>query len=170
MMNDIKKLAEELLTSSGITFLPVDVNKIALDVKCEIFYMTPEQLPDDFKCKKDNFFNGAIIKKINEEKINEETYYLIVNPRHLITRQRFTIAHEIGHVYLKHVDIIDCREDIYTGDKNEQDANDFAGNLLMPENWFLHMYKSVSVSESRLANIFLVSEQAIKMRKKALGL
>lgn len=56
-------------------------------------------------------------------------------------RKRFTIAHELGHVFIPwHGDVtIPCQTDNYTTDKKldiqEREANIFASELLMPSNW-----------------------------------
>lgn len=41
------------------------------------------------------------------------------------THNRFSIAHQLGHLFLGHTD--------YTDNQNDIDANEFAANLLMPK-------------------------------------
>lgn len=50
-------------------------------------------------------------------------------------RQRFTIAHEMGHYFLKNLDVIENSCFVNDGQKNENEraADEFASNLLMPE-------------------------------------
>lgn len=50
------------------------------------------------------------------------------------TRQRFTLAHEIGHHRLGHGGRIDVEADVFgdPGDRQEQQANFFASEFLMP--------------------------------------
>jgi len=66
--------------------------------------------------------------------VNQKGFMIIgVNSNHSIVRQRFTIAHELGHFLLGHElgeKIIDDVFDRPT-DK-EKDANEFAAQLLMP--------------------------------------
>ena len=63
----------------------------------------------------------------------DETCPLIVvkkqNPE---TRQTFTLIHELGHLLLHKASSIDDAVDLYSQDGVEQDANAFAGNLLVP--------------------------------------
>lgn len=48
-----------------------------------------------------------------------------------IERQRFTVAHEIGHIVLEHTSILgNC--DQFSKDSQEKEANAFAGELLVP--------------------------------------
>lgn len=73
-------------------------------------------------------------------------------------RQRFTVAHEIGHLVLGH-----SRHSSNKSDSIEVEANNFAAELLMPlqtlkENYF--SLKDVKV----LARKFFVSEEAMWRR------
>lgn len=94
-----------------------------------------------------------------------------------IERQLFTCAHEIGH----YVERQATDDDAYTFSepRNDQDhrggewslhefyADEFAGNLLMPEKEFIHWY-GISPSVSALADVFGVSRPAVRSRLRAL--
>lgn len=88
-------------------------------------------------------------------------------------RQRFTIAHELGHVLLGHVSKGKKakRDDNFNprGDWDEVDANAFAAELLMPE---AHVREKVRTETniSELARFFGVSPTAIRNRLKNLGI
>lgn len=88
-------------------------------------------------------------------------------------RQRFTIAHELGHVLLGHVSKGKKakRDDNFNprGDWDEVDANAFAAELLMPELHVREIVKSMT-SISDLASHFGVSPTAIRHRLKNLGI
>lgn len=62
---------------------------------------------------------------------SESRLYISVNAHRPETRQRFTIAHEIGHLYLEHEPVR-----INGWDEHEEwqeiEANEFAASLLMP--------------------------------------
>jgi hypothetical protein len=66
---------------------------------------------------------------------------VIVNTRNSPTRQRFTLAHELGHVVIPwHMGTIIDRTDAESPDANdywemEAEANAFAAELLMPSEW-----------------------------------
>lgn len=97
-----------------------------------------------------------------------------MNQKHHLNRQRFTIAHELGHYFL-HQDklsngIIDelNRED-GVNNQIEFDANEFGANLLMPELIF-RQYWEENYSVKNMADNFSVSESAIITRARFLGL
>jgi hypothetical protein len=80
-----------------------------------------------------------------------------------LARQRFTIAHELGHLLL-HEAGAEYRDDTFRGTPKEYQANDFAADLLMPL-WMLDpVAASFGRDPGRLAGIFQVSEQAMKIR------
>ena len=64
-----------------------------------------------------------------------------INEGHSRARQRFTLAHELGHWLLNHgdtvVDTVERRDELSTQgtNVNEMEANAFAAELLMPGDW-----------------------------------
>lgn len=73
--------------------------------------------------------------------VRRDQPFIFINGSEVVTRQRFTIAHELGHHRLGHRAVIDGVETIEgrTADPREQQANAFAGEMLAPEqalrNW-----------------------------------
>lgn len=51
------------------------------------------------------------------------------------TQQTFTLAHELGHLLLHKASSIDDDGDMHSHQGHEQEANAFAGNLLVPESF-----------------------------------
>jgi len=154
--------------------IPINVEAVAkelgIDVKYEPF---------------DEELSGILVKENNHTVIG-------VNSSHATTRQRFTIAHEIGHYVLKHdgklfVDktlrnqAVVIRRDGKSSlgiDAFEVQANQFAAELLMPRTLLaaqvakrLGKKSKLSSSEliSELARVFLVSTQAMEYRLANLG-
>ena len=89
-------------------------------------------------------------------------------------RSRFTIAHELGHVLLGHVKhgckpLRDTSFPSHSLDVNEIAANNFAAELLMPENMVRHYFKA-KPPLGKIAEVFGVSEAAMMYRLKNLGL
>ena len=99
--------------------------------------------------------------------------------------KNFTIAHEVGHWALHRNEILDklpdfdseviiCRgENVY--DERERQANYFAANLLMPEDFVKTAFEDVSQvfyygTLCDLAEQFNVSKQAMKIRLEELHL
>lgn len=87
-------------------------------------------------------------------------------------RQRFTVAHELGHFALGHEDAPrDAGNFQSSGDLRERQANKFAAELLMPASLVTHYYQSgLADSVETLANIFGVSKDAMGYRLINLGL
>lgn len=101
--------------------------------------------------------------------------YEITEP---LVRQRFTIAHELGHLARGHLNagktkFRDTKANFFSAhhDPQEVEANQFAANLLMPSSvvkWVVEQQRVKDVTQ--LANVFNVSEAAMGYRMKNLGL
>lgn len=88
-------------------------------------------------------------------------------------RNRFTIAHELGH-YILHSrlgeKVIRLDRQVGVSDRVEWEANWFAASFLMPEGEFQKMLKVYNGDIDSVAAYFQVSSQAASTRKKDLGL
>lgn len=93
-------------------------------------------------------------------------------------RQRFTIAHEIGHYALGHLEGQQvCFRDpphnfsARSNDSREREANAFAAELLMPEKVLRYVILEKGLRDiGRLANLFNVSSSAMSYRLVNLGI
>jgi Zn-dependent peptidase ImmA (M78 family) len=121
--NQIRKQINELLQLANVNESPVPVEKIARLYGAHIRY---EPLEGDI--------SGFIYRE-------NETTIIGVNSSHSPTRQRFTIAHELGHMQLHsdnelHIDrvFVHMRNEKSSQavDIKEIEANLFAAELLMP--------------------------------------
>lgn len=87
-------------------------------------------------------------------------------------RQRFTVAHEIGHLLLHDFGVAhrdtSFRDPVFGG--VETQANQFAASLLMPAWMVYDQMRKTARDEYQLAERFLVSEEAMHYRLKNLGL
>lgn len=72
-------------------------------------------------------------------------------------RCNFTLAHELGHIFLGHLDIPDARKTEARREREDAEADEFASRLLMPE---ALMRSARFPSLREMASAFLVSEQA----------
>lgn len=78
-------------------------------------------------------------------------------------RQRFSLAHELGHVMLHHY--VDEDEYVEHYDEFEKQANKFASSFLMPKEAFYSTIRDVSLNGTlKLKNIWDVSAAAIIWR------
>ncbi|HZH04965.1 MAG TPA: ImmA/IrrE family metallo-endopeptidase, partial [Myxococcaceae bacterium] len=79
-------------------------------------------------------------------------------------RQRFTLAHEIGHLMLHERGQHFRDKNFLSGDPREIEANRYAAELLMPS-WMIEPAASKYRADSGiLARLFDVSEQAMNIR------
>ncbi len=164
---EIKSLVEKMLHSSGIDQPPISVEKIAKKLNLEI---RVEQLEGDI--------SGCIIRQGDRGIVGVNTF-------HHENRQRFTVAHEIGHFLLHKgnqilVDrkfLVNMRDAEASAAANpeEVEANFFAAELLMPERFLSidikgkHLDIEDDQSLRDLAERYQVSTQALTYRLANLG-
>jgi transcriptional regulator with XRE-family HTH domain len=151
--------AQELLKLGGTSSPPVDVK--ALAEACGAMVLS-YSFDDDL--------SGLVVELDGGAAIG-------VNSSQAPVRQRFTIAHELGHYLLGHHERFHI--DLGRGDSDgtppgydwisERAANDFAAELLMPAR-MIHEFDDGGRSTSDLAELFDVSGLAMGYRLANLGL
>ncbi len=151
-LKHIQDVAEKALNSVGVKTAPVPVEAVAEKFGLKVVeFAFPNSI-------------SGVLKK--------DRGVIGVNKGNKKVRQRFTIAHELGHFLLGHD--IDKDEAVVDIDSNrlsdkEREANVFASHLLMPT----EVVKEVQKHETnlkKLAELFDVSEQAITIRLLELNL
>lgn len=164
--DEISKKVEKLLQKFDVRRPPVPVEKLTKKLG---ILLAPLPADDEI--------SGAIIRK-------DRRVVIAVNPAHHINRQRFTIAHELGHYFLHegletHVDQnfrVAWRnsESSKAIDWNEIQANRFAAELLMPTSFMLKDLDSLEAVDRHavalLATKYVVSPDAMKIRLSQLGI
>jgi len=103
-----------------------------------------------------------------------------VNSSHAQTRKRFSVAHELGHYLNGHesyeggaVGIDDRPSYLNPYNRQEQEANEFAAELLMPTDWIKADVADMGIAQLdavRLARRYGVSEQAMWIQLLDLGI
>lgn len=84
-------------------------------------------------------------------------------------RDRFTVGHELGHYFLHSEQGDQAIVAFRNGSTRiEWEANWFSAALLMPRNDFITLAK-LSKSDAALAGYFGVSQDAVRVRRKTLG-
>src|SRR5215211_1070274 len=166
-----ERAARKLLDDFDISAPPVPVEEIARRLGARLSF---EQFGPDV--------SGVLYRDATNAVIG-------LNATHAKTRQRFTIAHEIGHLRLHEgrpmfvdrsvrVDRRDANAALGI-DPEEIDANNFAAALLMPQEMILAAVTQMSPHQGatgtvemirRLASRFDVSTQAMEYRLANLGL
>lgn len=102
--------------------------------------------------------------------------FLSANTSHM--RDRFTVAHELGHYILHFLyprqtglrEITQLRATRYGSDRAEWEANWFAAAFLMPKEAFEAEYWACHGNIITLSSKFMVSTHAIEVRSKVLNL
>jgi len=120
--------------------------------------------------------SGVIIRSAIDNIVN-----ININKKDALVRKRFTLAHELGHLKLGHLSegtdsmfrMVDTPKEFYSDqtDIKERDANNFAIELLTPEDAikFLILKRNMTSIE-KLTQCFGISKIALNYRLKNLGL
>jgi Zn-dependent peptidase ImmA (M78 family) len=123
----------------------------------------------------ENMFDGSIRKQNNG-------FIIYVSPFQSAERRKFTIAHELGHLFL-HMGY-QINSNLWDGQKNatyyrsgdsllEYQANEFAAAFLMPEKEYRKVMDQntdgIKVATDKIASYFGVSISAASNRGKFLG-
>lgn len=141
---------------------PVDPVIIAKELGVEVI---ETELPPEV--------SGALLKEAGKSP------WIAVHRSDVVTRKRFTCAHELGH-YVARVEssddereyeYVDFRDQQSANGKNPEEifANQFAAQLLMPEKEVRKQHAKLT-THMALARYFGVSNEALKFRLKNLGL
>ncbi|PZO60056.1 MAG: XRE family transcriptional regulator [Leifsonia xyli] len=88
-------------------------------------------------------------------------------------RDRFTIAHELGHYFLHYLYPKHESAQVFgRGERNraETEANVFASSLLMPEQKFRDAVRAYGTDWWKVADVFGVSPSAASVRAQVLGI
>lgn len=147
--------AHRIAQSRGLKCTPFDVVGLATSIGIQVEYLPLA-----------NEISGFLRKRHGE-------WIIGVNSLHHRNRQRFTIAHELGHYFL-HRDIGDFEDRALFRrelqfDRRESEANGFAAKLLMPETEFRTVVVANDASLDQLARHFGVSPAAAQFRADSLG-
>ena len=163
----LEDLTSEILMNNDMYKIPVDVIKIANSNDIKVY-------EGDLNKK----ISGAI--RYNKD---ENKFEILINKNDIKVRQRFTIAHELGHYFLHqdflkseeiHVDIMyrsinNNESEIEKLREKEKEVDYFAGALLMNRTLLEKIHKENN-SIKELAEIFNVSVSAMTVRLDILGL
>ena len=114
--------------------------------------------------------NSMIIK-------DDGSFEIYVSAMDSEDRQRFTIAHELGHYFIHYLQDASgtsktqyYRTSYAQGGREEYEANIFAASLLMPEQNFKQRFELRGGDLSAVAKDFGVSIAAAGVRARSLGL
>lgn len=129
-------------------------------------------VPIEVRCLDSAELNGVSGQASLENDAGGAVFYCDYNGDEISYRNRFTVAHELGHVLLGHVDKGNPKHrDTTFGNYNpvERAANAFAAELVMPEQKVRELFGGAS-SVRQLSEAFGVSNAAMSFRLQNLGL
>ena len=158
-----RRKATQLLRAARVKRAPVPVERLAHFVGAKIHFEP---------------FDGGISGLVHRPP--QGPIIIGVNSSHARTRQRFTIAHELGHLILHRNELFHVDESPVIRFRNEEsslatnaeeiEANQFASELLMPDHLLSKELSRLPGNMSAedaipiLARRFQVSEQALTLR------
>lgn len=157
-IEELEELSSAILINNDMYKIPVDLIKIASNNKIDVYKNT--LVPN---------VSGAI--RYYKE---DDRFVILLNKDDPDNRQRFTLAHELGHYFL-HKEILKSDEvhvdTLYRiSNEQEKEVDYFAGALLMNELLLKKIYTTTTTSISELAQLFQVSESAMTVRLDVLEL
>lgn len=150
-----RQMAKKVIKDYNLTEVPTDLKIIFQSLGLKYIELDD---PKDI--------DGAILEIDNEPSI------AVLNRAKPIQRQRFTLAHELGHIFLKHKQRNiydpeaerDLDEEVVQQGKppTEIEADIFASELLMPFDQIKKFEKEIDNIE-KMAGVFQVSKQAMTL-------
>ncbi|MBU4000574.1 ImmA/IrrE family metallo-endopeptidase [Patescibacteria group bacterium] len=153
-----RQMARKVLRDFGISEPPIDIMPVIVQKGYE--YIEVDNFLDDV--------DALFLRNENDGKV-----YAAVNANHHVNRQRFSLAHEFGHILLNH-DLNYYRpyitidnpptEKVHTAAEScfETEANNFAGELLVPLDMLKKEFNKTRDLKA-LSKTFWVSQQVISI-------
>lgn len=152
-MQGLRDKVRNILKSVDIKSAPISVEKVAefFSIKIVPYGGFPENI------------SGTIVEQRGHIVIG-------VNQNHAQVRQRFTIAHELGHYLCNHDLSEKVIDDVFDKPTDkEREANMFAAELLIPYDFIKEDIRTIKAIPE-LAKHYHVSEQSISIRLLETGL
>ena len=150
-------LATKLLSEQNLTSAKIDVTKLVYDKIISFCsfqeYAIITHTPIKKFYRKEKLLDGLVTGSPKEG-----IYIVLYNANLSKNRINWTLAHEIGHIYMGHM---------HNGDTEEIEAHMFAAQLLMPE-YTLFMFNQLkgNITIKDIMAMFFVSEEAAKKRMR----
>lgn len=156
------RAATELLLRQRLYSLAIDVMKLRYDKQiifdsmqhfCATTRTTMEELTRSSDTR-----DGLTLR----QRRGDGLLYLVLYNEEMgsLRRRNFTLAHEIGHIYLDHTD---------DGNEQERQANSFAAQLLLPRILVEQLIRQGLLAVRDLCDIFFVSRQAAETRLRSIN-
>ena len=173
-IEEIRQKAEKIAkvyNPEGLSPFPFDnISREKKDLKILLTAKLPENV-------------SGVINYFSDE--TDPGFVIFINKNKPVTRQHFTIAHELGHYFLHQEEIkkeffvdeenvLDHTSMLYRRDEAvstrlETEANNFAASLIMPEDLVKKAWEKLHDVDD-CAQLFSVSVEAMSIRLSRLGL
>lgn len=156
-----RNAAWRVLLESGTRELPVDLRKICSAQGCRLYsYTQGERLIRAFRAEEQTRRGDGFTI------LYRGTPYIFYNSEVSEGRQRFTIAHELGHVALGHLEGEGYAVRRAGNSEDETQANQFAARLLAPS----CILKELTIEDAaQIAELCGMSTEAAGYRAKRLA-
>lgn len=147
------QIINSLISSPTPLSLPIDLNLLIKNIESlyDLKIIVQEK-------PLDSSLSGTMVR-------NGNTVGILINKNHNTNRKRFTMAHELGHVCLRHkLNLAYYEEKVVTNKKSpyEIEANSFASEILMPAKKVKALLKEKKFSSvDSLATFLIVSKEAL---------
>jgi len=149
--------AKTLLKNAGVTGFPVRIRDLVPSIISDyptIKFHNTDRLP------------SSVYALTYKEDGNVDIAF---NNTVSLNRQKFSFAHELGHLYMGHVHG-GSGIDFDSANQAEVEANEFAAELLMPRATLRKVLKDNPTTMNDLVAMFEVSEEALWWRVQKTGL
>ncbi|RJO61203.1 ImmA/IrrE family metallo-endopeptidase [candidate division WS5 bacterium] len=160
MIKAIEEKAEKILELAKVTKVPVDVSDMSRKLDIVVKYAPSTE------------FSGLLYRKDGKA-------FMAINSKDPEVRQRFTMAHELGHFFLhpQKDTFVEFRDSGTNSPRSlkEIQANQFAAALLMPRKNLLKdivSYQETGITDKAiqaLAERYQVSEESMNYRLRNLN-
>lgn len=146
-LKEARHIVASLLKAINITEAPVVLNDICKQIKktSDLTVHGTDRLSGNI---------DAVLKRVDNK------VFILYNTSKPINRQRFSIAHELGHFYMGHV-FGNSSIDLGSKNNDEIEANHFAAYLLMPPTLLRADIKAGTRDIAVLSKRYQVSEDAM---------
>lgn len=142
----VKTSAEKLIKDARVAEAPVSLQQV-------IEYLQTIRAIDVRKINISEKVSGLLVVC---KEVDAEYATIGFNGKHPWCRRRFTIAHEVGHLLLGHA----CTNNQCDGSHDEEEANMFAGELLVPTKFIKKDFPKMN-SLQDLSRLYRVSDQVL---------
>jgi Zn-dependent peptidase ImmA (M78 family) len=146
-LKEARHAASSLIKALKITEPPVSLNDIYQH------YKKTSDLAIHGSSKLSDKVDGAIEHHGNQ-------VYILYNKSKSVNRQRFSVAHELGHFHMGHVHG-GTGINLDSASHGEIEANSYAAHLLMPPSMLRRDIKAGTKDVKALADRYQVSEEAM---------